>query len=82
MCSLDHAISNARLKSFPACNAGLRVRMGVYTGVHLPITVDASLGRARLPPTVLTAAKAIADAGRLGWLGFPLHCVFPPSLTV
>ena len=37
--------------------------MGLHTGVHHAITVNRSDGRARLPPSVLSAAKAIGDAG-------------------
>ena len=37
--------------------------MGIHTGVHQAITTNHSDGRARLPPPVLSAAKAVGDAG-------------------
>ena len=37
--------------------------MGLHTGVHQAITINGSDGRARLPPPVLAAAKAIGDTG-------------------
>uniref|UniRef100_A0A7R9VEE9 Guanylate cyclase domain-containing protein n=1 Tax=Chlamydomonas euryale TaxID=1486919 RepID=A0A7R9VEE9_9CHLO len=45
---------------------GLRVRMGLHTGIHLPMARSAADGRAVLPDPVLSAAKAVSDAGHGG----------------
>jgi hypothetical protein len=40
--------------------------MGLHTGVYQPVTINPTDGRARLPPSVLTAAKAVGDAAHGG----------------
>ena len=45
---------------------GFRVRMGLHTGVYQPVTINPTDGRARLPQSVLTAAKAtLSDTRRM-----------------
>ncbi|GAX72747.1 hypothetical protein CEUSTIGMA_g203.t1 [Chlamydomonas eustigma] len=53
---------NKRILAF----RGMRVRMGLHTGVFLPIIMDHSSGRARLPAPVLSAGKAVGDAAHGG----------------
>ena len=49
--------------------------MGIHTGVYQAITTNHSDGRARLPPPVLSAAKAVGDAGALSAYAAVPQCI-------